>query len=136
MKIYYSVKDGGDGSAYPEFFDSDELADWHQEHLDEGWGEPCTGVLEVEGDNITCAEARCKEAYYLELLDDRNDNIEEFKADFFPDGVPKFEVVLLENPKYYGVKIQGEDRIVFKKFSYPGNTSEEGRIKLEKSLTS
>ena len=46
--IYYSVEDGGDGSAYPIFFDTEALAEWHQENLDKGWGEPCTGSVTVE----------------------------------------------------------------------------------------
>jgi len=48
--IYYSVENCGDGTAYPRFFESDELADWHQEHLSEGWGESCTGSIDIESD--------------------------------------------------------------------------------------
>jgi hypothetical protein len=36
--IYYSIRNGGDGSAYPYFYESEELAEWDQEHLTEGWG--------------------------------------------------------------------------------------------------
>lgn len=45
--IYYSVKNCGDGSAYPYFFESQELADLDQEFMDEGWGETCSGSLTV-----------------------------------------------------------------------------------------
>ena len=30
MRIYYSVSNGGDGSAYPHFYESKLLADMHQ----------------------------------------------------------------------------------------------------------
>ena len=36
-RIYYSVNSGGDGSAYPYWFDSQELADWDNDHQYEGW---------------------------------------------------------------------------------------------------
>lgn len=53
MKIYYSVSNGGDGSAYPQFSLNERYVDIHQEleNMHEGWGEPCTGYLEVESDS-------------------------------------------------------------------------------------
>jgi len=60
--IYYSVRNGGDGSAHPTFFDSAELAqldqDWQNEG-GEGWGESCDGYITLESDSpIVCKEAR------------------------------------------------------------------------------
>lgn len=55
LTIYYSVQNGGDGSAYPTFCESKLVADIHQELLVngyEGWGEPCTGSITVEGESI------------------------------------------------------------------------------------
>lgn len=49
-KIYYSVENGGDGSAYPRWMESEELAEIDQEFMDEGWGESCTGWLTIEHD--------------------------------------------------------------------------------------
>ena len=46
--IWYSVENSGDGSAYPIFMESKELAEWHQRHLFEGWGEECIGCLTLE----------------------------------------------------------------------------------------
>ena len=51
MRIYYSVSNGGDGSAYPTFYENEMLSDMAQS-FEEEWGEPCTGFLEIEGDNI------------------------------------------------------------------------------------
>lgn len=54
MKVYYSVQSGGDGSAYPRFSLSDELVEIDQEiesEFREGWGEPCTGFIELESDS-------------------------------------------------------------------------------------
>jgi len=51
LTLYYSVQNGGDGSAYPAFFDSMELAELDQDTMDEGWGESCTGSIELESDS-------------------------------------------------------------------------------------
>lgn len=48
MKIWYSVQNCGDGSAYPLFMESEAQAELDQEYMDEGWGESCTGFIEVE----------------------------------------------------------------------------------------
>jgi hypothetical protein len=47
-KIWYSIQNGGDGSAFPEFFESEELCKIDQEYMDEGWGDPCLGCLTIE----------------------------------------------------------------------------------------
>jgi len=52
-KVYYSVSNGGDGSAYPHFFESEKCSDFDQYLLNEygeGWGEDCVGELEIESD--------------------------------------------------------------------------------------
>ena len=52
-KVYYSVNNSGDGSAYPKFFESEKCSDFHQYLLNEygeGWGEDCVGELEIESD--------------------------------------------------------------------------------------
>jgi hypothetical protein len=49
-KVWYSVGNGGDGSAYPRFMESEELATLDQDYMTEGWGETCTGYLEIEHD--------------------------------------------------------------------------------------
>jgi|APSaa5957512622_1039677.scaffolds.fasta_scaffold09450_4 hypothetical protein len=49
-KIWYSVQNGGDGSAYPQLMESEKLAELDQEHMDEGWGEPCIGSIRIEHD--------------------------------------------------------------------------------------
>lgn len=36
LTIYYSVENGGDGSAYPRLFDTEKLAEWHQNNQYEG----------------------------------------------------------------------------------------------------
>lgn len=50
-KIWYSVINGGDGSAYPVFMESEKLCEIDQKYMDEGWGEDCTGCLVVESDS-------------------------------------------------------------------------------------
>lgn len=78
--IYYSVENCGDGSAYPEFFDREDVCDAHQDNLTEGWGESCTGSLTITSagpikvQGITTLRGAIKEAdeqdqqEYLEAL--------------------------------------------------------------------
>jgi len=51
--VWYSIQNGGDGSAYPDWFLSEDAAKKDQEEMDEGWGEPCYGSVETFiGSNI------------------------------------------------------------------------------------
>jgi transcriptional regulator with XRE-family HTH domain len=53
VEVWYSIRNGGDGSAYPIWFLTEELAEKDQEEMDEGWGEPCIGMVEtLLGSNI------------------------------------------------------------------------------------
>lgn len=45
--VWYSIRNGGDGSAYPSWFLTEEQADDDQEGMDDGWGEPCIGSVET-----------------------------------------------------------------------------------------
>lgn len=54
LTLHYSVQNGGDGSAYPSFFESAELAELDQQweaDYGEGWGESCTGKITLESDS-------------------------------------------------------------------------------------
>jgi hypothetical protein len=72
LRLYYSVINGGDGSAYPRFVESAKLATWLQEndYFDEGFGEDCSGSITLRSDSpITCDTA----------MDTIEDAIEEYK---------------------------------------------------------
>lgn len=61
LTLYYSVSNGGDGSAYPQFSLSKDLVDIHQEMESElrgeGWGEDCVGEITLTSDSpITVSE--------------------------------------------------------------------------------
>ena len=45
--IWYSIQNGGDGSAYPYWFLTEDEAYNDQDSMEEGWGEPCTGSVET-----------------------------------------------------------------------------------------
>lgn len=45
--VWFSIQNGGDGSAYPFWFLTEEEAALDQEDMDEGWGEPCIGSVET-----------------------------------------------------------------------------------------
>lgn len=86
MKIYYSVSNGGDGSAYPHFFESEVLANIHQEYQSEGWGESCTGDLEIpECDVALLPDVDTKESCLFEMiknLEGKSLNGEDYRDDF------------------------------------------------------
>jgi len=91
LTIYYSISNGGDGSAYPYWFESMELAEWDQEQMEEGWGEPCTESFTVEGDNLKFMETlNTKESYFFENYYDWYDGgddekMVDFIERFFPN---------------------------------------------------
>jgi hypothetical protein len=104
LKIYYSVRNGGDGSAYPTFMESLELAEWDQEHMSEGWGESCTGSLILQSDSpITCkTKIVNKESYlidkYFDNFNPKNKEMIEFIENFFSKGLPNFTIILEDLP--------------------------------------
>lgn len=85
MKIYYSVSNGGDGSAYPKFFENSLLADMHQSFEDE-WGEPCTGSLYITGENIVVHDIMTSEKYLKYLSDEISFEDQYGGADYLDDG--------------------------------------------------
>lgn len=97
LKIYYSIQNGGDGSAYPVFFNTEELAEWDQDHLWEGWGESCCGSISFNSESpISCDDKIYDEVdYFLEnYLFNKGKVAKEFIKQFFPKGLPtNFEVI-------------------------------------------
>ncbi len=141
MKLYYSVQNCGDGSAYPMFLESEELATWDQAHMDEGWGESCTGSIEIQGEGVLfCKDVISLLGYYLEKKDDYGDWLDKdlFLAEFFPDGLPQFRVIIREDGKpgkYYDIyvgDIKHGDHFGWE--NGENIATEEGREKLENSL--
>lgn len=122
--LFYSVGNGGDGSAYPHFMESEELCEWDQEHMAEGWGEICTGsfTLKSESDIFPVDDVKTKEAYFIDRylydLDEVNDEAQEFLTQFFPDGWPKVTVTTegTGNPLYLYNNVFVGERLVAKKF--------------------
>jgi hypothetical protein len=45
--VWYSIQNGGDGSAFPSWFLTEAQAEKDQDDMAEGWGEPCTGSVET-----------------------------------------------------------------------------------------
>lgn len=53
IEIWYSIRNGGDGSAHPAYFLTEEESEYDQDNLDEGWGETCNGMIETYvGSNV------------------------------------------------------------------------------------
>jgi len=47
VEVWFSIQNGGDGSAYPDWFLTEQEAEDDQMNMEEGWGEPCIGVVET-----------------------------------------------------------------------------------------
>ena len=80
--IWYSVHNGGDGSAYPVFMETKEQVVIDQRNQDEGWGEPCYGNIIVESDSpITVVSHVLTVADQLKELEDElnEDYLQEYK---------------------------------------------------------
>lgn len=96
-RLYYNIQNGGDGSVSLELFESKELANWDEDHMSEGWGEPSVSWLDIESDGpINVDGTTTKEGYLIEQYIDSSwaeencQHKEEFIKKFFPDGVPVF----------------------------------------------
>jgi len=46
-KIWMSMQNCGDGSAYPKFMESEALCELDQRSMDEGWGEDCIDSITI-----------------------------------------------------------------------------------------
>lgn len=45
--VWFSIRNGGDGSVYNKWFLTEEEAEYDQNHMSEGWGESCLGSVET-----------------------------------------------------------------------------------------
>jgi len=69
LEIWYSVHDGGDGSAYPRWFETRRLTEMDQELIENGWGECCNGSLKIEGENMRVLSHVTTTEEFIERLD-------------------------------------------------------------------
>jgi len=76
--VWYSIEGGGDGSAYNNWFLTQNEASQNQEDQEEGWGEECIGSVETyEGSDVflKATEAR--------LTSELQDILDEYKKNMF-----------------------------------------------------
>lgn len=94
--LYYSVSNGGDGSATPEFTTSKEVADIHQEivNFDEGWGEPCTGSIKLTSESEIKVDKN--DLINVEEMKERLEEIAENDGQYYASGTVKKAKKLLE----------------------------------------
>ena len=82
-KVYYSLANGGDGSGYPIWFEDKICSEFHQS-LQEGWGEDCSGYIEIESDGpVKVKEATSYKDYVNELKEELEECRHMFVAVFF-----------------------------------------------------
>jgi len=85
FEFWYSVINGGDGSAYPKFFTSEMAAKIHQDVLVngyEGWGEQCVGALRVKSDSPVFPEGI---STTQDLIDELQENLDDNWAGYSED---------------------------------------------------
>lgn len=131
LTLHYSVRNGGDGSAYPRFMESEELAEFDQENMTEGWGESCTGSINLESDSpiIIKDEITTKESYLIDMLgyDDFGNKAAKFVKEFFPNGLPNFVVTteLSGNTEYLYNIVWVDGKKVAKEFKQNKDSGEK-----------
>jgi len=147
IDVYYSVQNGGDGSAYPDFMETQKLAEWDQAHMDEGWGESCDGVFRFRvhpGSYLGSPDVMTELGYlidhYLEEYDYEGwELLDEFMQDFFPNGLPVLVVFPSDDQEYYLICRADTNEQITKRYAYdsklePAQTTELGRAVLEATL--
>lgn len=138
LTLYQSIRSGGDGSASAVLMESQELAEWDQEHQDEGWGEECIETIRLQSDSPIeiIDEVETALGYLLELLDyDPEDSIQEFVEQFFPNGIPEITVTQWNapnNPKVKVLEIWADGKL--QKVDWGKQTPEEKKAEIDEAL--
>jgi len=147
-EFWYCIMSGGDGSVYLDFYEDEMLAWWAYENDSEPFAEGAVDCVSVTSDSpvnlLNTITTRI--GYFLGLYDDdcmdknRREETKRFLKEFFPGGLPTFIVKTVDDPIYYHVYIENDDRLHRKSFSYEYGrwvpTTEEGRQRLEDRLNS
>ena len=98
LELFYSIRGGGDGSASVAFMESKELAQWDQDHMDEGWGESCNGSIKLKSETPITSEEdiETKEQFLVDLVHQNSDYLKDFIQVFYPDGIDNYFCVSQE----------------------------------------
>lgn len=139
LTVWYSIYNTGDGGAGLDFLEDRKLAEWDQEHQDEGWADDCSGSLTITGDNIAVEDVTTKESYLFKLITDGYCDKDkkltrEFIKNFFPDGIPDLEVNMLcpEGAQFYGIWVDGT--YICKDWASQPGPNKEGVKKLQATI--
>lgn len=137
--FYYNIQNNGDGSVSIRWYDSQELAEWDEEHMDEGWGEPCNGSISVaHNGNVRLLENVYNPISYL--LDKASYSgmsraeVKEFVDQFLPNGIGKLELIKRDD-NYFDLLV--DNKFAIKAYAYNHKTdsvdmSEENKQKILK----
>lgn len=69
FRIYYHIENDGAGAANVNLHQTQEAAERADEELEEGWGEPCWGYIELETDGTTLKYSDFDDTYKRVMLD-------------------------------------------------------------------
>ena len=94
-KVYYSLVNGGDGSGYPIWFEDKICSDFHQS-LQEGWGEDCSGYIEIESDGSVKVKQALSYKEYVEELKEELEDYDPFLRKEVNSFILKYEASIRE----------------------------------------
>ncbi len=113
--LWYSIGNGGDGSAYLRWFKTKESASLDQDNMSEGWGEPCYGSIDSFVGSKEYVEAEKNEIaienfskllngviFYLDGRKCQVKNAEKQKYEDFETG----EIVYIYNDEYEQISFE------------------------------
>lgn len=86
-KIWYIVINDGDGSTYPAFFDSEELAKLEEEYVYGAWAAPSIDSITIEHEG----EIKIS-GIDINTLESTKEELEKYKR--HDDEIPKYEELL------------------------------------------
>lgn len=135
QKFYYSISNGGDGSASIQWMESVELAQWHQDRENEdgeGWAEDCSGSIELESDSpiLFLSNMNTKYSYLIDFLKYSEKVNKELLKLFYGVFSVKVEI---KDKNYYNILV--DDKIVCEYHIYPKiEPTEETAKQLEDKL--
>ncbi len=107
IKIWYSIQNGGDGSAYLGYFFNEFAAQHDQDDMDQPWGETCIGSIDTYEGSDTHKEM-INEMSDLLLMRETRASKSNYITTHVIDNIQRFErllMVVLTNPQAYNAEL-------------------------------
>lgn len=95
-KLWYSLQNYGDGSAYPKLMESEALCELDQAFLVEGWGEPCHGYFAIASEGPISVMEEEIATVYSEIAEVEEELAQDYMQEYkqtgqFPEWIKRLE---------------------------------------------